>query len=320
MKTLFTCLVVVLLAALCFAADEYVVQKGDVLYTLEGDYSGRPWQWGRLVELNPFLKVPGRTWVDEKGRTIVLIRPGEELRGLKELGIVPQPFPIERLKVEDSSALVPVPVPHGHSWFWWLLLILSGLAIIAAIVALIRIRRNPVTAGNPVVSGGVTDRTAAGQFRENIAQTTGVPTDRIEIHNLVRGRMYGVVNVRYRDGQSRRMLLVGQIGYRAMVRRNGGPWTEEYMLQACGNDLSMSGARYVPGFGFRFVPEVAVEETPRPAPVQSTPTPASTPAAEGEKHFTFRPAGGGRPNMADFEGFASFDVEVRDGKTTVRFS
>jgi hypothetical protein len=185
-----------------------------------------------------------------------------------------------------------------------------------------RMRRDPVTAGPPVVPGGVTNMTAANQFRANISQTTGMP---IEIRDLVRGRIYGAVRVRYHDGSSRRMLLAGQIGYRAMVRRGGGPWTEEFMLQGCGNDLRLSGARYIPGFGFRFVPEAVVEETPQPRPATATatataqPEPA-TPAEEGEKHFTFRPAVGGRPNLVDFKGFGSFEVEVKDGRTMVRFS
>jgi hypothetical protein len=85
------CLVVMVLVALAGIAiaqtpaeraerpDVYVVQEGDCLYTLEGNYTGRPWQWARLTSLNPFLKNPGRTWVDGKGRTIVLIKPGEKL-------------------------------------------------------------------------------------------------------------------------------------------------------------------------------------------------------------------------------------------------
>jgi len=346
MKTLSTCLAVVLLAAgLCFAqvpapttapTDIYKVRQGDSLYVLEGTFSGKPWLWGRLVELNPFLKNPGRTWVDEKGRTIVLIRLGEALQGLAQLGIVPSPFPIERLKVEappahaPNPALASKPAPsRDWSWLWWLI---PGVFLLwAAVVAYLRMRYDPATAGPPVVPGGVTDRTAPDRFRDTVAQTTGTPFDRIDIRDLVRGRVYGAVQVRYADGSSRRMLLVGQTGYRAMVRRNGGPWTEEYMLQACGNDLRMSGARYIPGLGFRFVPEAAVEATPpsapvqpipapAPAPTQPEPAPTTAPAKESERHFTFRPAAGGRPNFVDFEGFASFEVEVKDGRTTVRFS
>lgn len=318
--------------------DVYIVQKGDVLYTLEGNYSGKPNQWRRLVELNPILKNPGRIWVDGKGRTIALIRPGEKLRGLGELGIVPQPYPIDRLKVEAPAPIAQPPVPKtDHAWMWWLLLLIPLFAAIWMVLS--RMRRDPVAAGPAVVAGGVTDQTAANQFRENISRTTGGSTDRIEIRDLVRGRIYGAVSVRYRDGSSRRMLLAGQTGYRAMVRRNGGPWTEEYMLQGCGNDLRFSGARYVPGMGFRFVPEAAVEEAPRPTPVDQpdpapapvpipdpapvpdpVPAPVPTSAAEGEKFFTFKPSGKGKPNFVEFEGFTSFEVDVKDGRTQVRFS
>lgn len=315
--------------------DVYVVQKGDVLYTLEGNYSGRPWQWARLVELNPFLENPGRVWEDEKGRTIVLIRPGEELRGLGKLGIVPRPFPLERLRVEmppsRKPATAPTPAPANRNYSWLLLLLIPVVFLLWYLLVYRRMRRDPVAAGPAVVPGGVTDRTAAGQFRENLSRTTGTPIDRIEIRDLVRGRIYGAVNIRYRDGSSRRMLLAGEVGYRVMVRRNGGSWTEEFMLQGCGNDLRLFGARYIPGFDFRFVPEAVVEETPRPAgpsapastatlapaPTQLQP---ATPDEEGEKHFTFRPADKGRPNFVDFKGFGSFEVEVKSGRTMVRFS
>jgi len=334
-----TCLVVmVLVLALVGIAiaqapsserDVYVVQQGDKLYTLEGDYSGRPWQWGRLVELNPFLKNPGRTWVDEKNRMIVLIKPGEKLNGLGELGIVPQPFPIGRLKI---GAPPPAPTPAPADFDLRLLWLLAAAFILLGVALIIkRMRRDPVAAGIAVVPGGVVDTTAANQFRENLSRTTGTPSDRIEIRDLARGRIYGAVDVRYRDSSLRRMLLRGEVGYRAMVRRNASAWAEEFMLQGCGNDLRLSGVRYIPGFGFRFVPEAVVEGALRPAespasastvtsaPAQTQPQPATSDEGS-EKHFTFRPAGGGRPNFVDSKGYGSFEVEVKDGRTMVRFS
>ncbi len=328
MKRMWWCLVVVAVLAGVVAVvaqplmpgrDLYIVQKGDTLFSLEGNYTGKPWQWSRLVSLNPFLKNPGRIWADEKGRTIVLIRPGEKLNGLGELGIVPRPFPLERLRAEaPKPAPTPAPASRDYSWLWWLWMILAVL-ILSALIAYRRMRRDPVTAGPAVVRGGVTDATATNQFRKNISRATEVPIDRIEIRNPVRGYVYGAVNIRYRDGSSRRMVLTGQVGYRAMVRRSGDSWAEEYMLQGCGNDLRMSGAQYIPGFGFRFVPAEVVEEAPQPVPAQPEPATAPT-RVEGEKYFTFRPAAGGRPNFVDFRGFSSFEVEVRDGRTMVRFS
>jgi hypothetical protein len=304
--------------------DVYVVQEGDVLYTLEGNYSGRPWQWSRLVEMNSFLKDPGRTWTDEKGRIIVLIRPGEELRGLGELGIIPQPLPLEQLKnaVPASAAELPVE-PNSRPWLWWLL----ALAALALAIVIALAKRNPVTAGPAVISGGVSDETAARAFRDNCARQGG---EHIEIREIVRGRLYGAVRVRYGDNRSRLMMLWGDIGYRALVRRNNGVWNEEYMLQACGNDLRSSGARYIPGLGFRFVPETIVERPAEATQAESTASQApaaedspSDPATdEGEnKHFTFKPATGTNPNnLVQFKGFSSFEVKViEDGTTVVRF-
>ena len=122
------------------------------------------------------------------------------------------------------------------------------------------------------------------------------------------------------------------------------------MLQGCGNDLRMSGARYIPGFGFRFVPEELVADAPPQTAAQPTPpageeaaeitevrlidaitgarsapdsppaTAATAAADEGEKEFVFKPAAKTRPNLVEFKGFESFEVGVKDGKTTVRFS
>lgn len=302
--------------------DVYVVQEGDVLYTLEGEYSGRPWQWSRLVEMNSFLKDPGRTWIDQKGRTIVLIRPGEELRGLGELGIIPQPLPLEQLKnaVPASAAEASAVEPNSRSWLWWLL----ALAALALAILVALAKRNPVTAGPAVISGGVSDETAAQAFHDNCARQGG---EHIEIRDLVRGRLYGAVSVRYGDNRSRLMVLWGNIGYRALVRRNNGVWNEEYMLQACGNDLRSSGVRYIPGLGFRFVPEAVVERpAAQPATASQAPAAEDSPnnpvADESEdKHFTFKPATGVNPNnLVQFKGFSSFEVKVaEDGTTIVRF-
>jgi len=311
--------------------DVYVVQEGDVLYTLEGEYSGRPWQWSRLVEMNPFLKDSGRTWIDGKGRTIVLIRPGEELRGLGELGIIPQPLPLEQLKTAVPASVAKSLPNESNScpWLWWLLVLAAATAFVIFIIS---VKRNPATAGPAVISGGVSDETVTRVFRDNCARQGG---EHIEIRDVVRGRLYGAVRIRYGDNRSRLMVLWGNMGYRALVRRNNGTWNEEYMLQACGNDLRLSGARYIPGLGFRFVPETVVE-----GPVETSQTTSQTataasqaPAAEDSpsnpdadesenKHFTFKPATRVNPNnLVQFKGFSSFEVKVaEDGTTIVRFN
>lgn len=318
--------------------DVYTVQKGDTLWALEGAFSGNPMLWYRLVEMNLFLKSPGRTWVDEKGRTIVLVRPGERLNGLGELGIVPQPLPLDQLK----AVAPPMPTNDQRQW-WWLLLVMAALLLLWAIA---RMMRNPATAGPAMVPGGVTDGTVAAMFQENARRVYG---DRVQVKNVVKGRGYGAIRISDTNRLWYTRLLTGNTVYRALVRRHEGSWTEEYMLQACGNDLRMSGARYIPGFGFRFVPEAMVAETPQPSAPQAAPTITATegttmapatetplapstaaptaptvtepaPVEEDGKEFTFKPAAKTRPNFVEFKGFESFEVIVKDGKTTVRFS
>lgn len=349
--------------------DSYTVQEGDTLWALEGDFSGNPMLWRRLVEMNQFLKDPRRTRVDEKGRTIVLVRPGEKLQGLGEFGIEPEPPSLDQMGIGVATSHVVPPMPmHSQppslwwlpSWFLW---VLTTVLITALGVIYILMRRDPVTAGPAMVTGGAVDWTAADVFRGNAyARATGMLKG-VEVRDVVRGRGYGAIRVGDRLGKWHLRLMTGHAVYRAMVRRDDGQWTQEYMLQVCGNDLRMSGMRYVPGFGFRFVPEAVVEHASTPAPTataepnaentvlvdvttgarsapdspQATATrPAATaePAqtvtatsvattAEGEKEkeFTFKPeAKGGRPNFVEFKGFESFEVAVKDGKTTVRFS
>jgi len=334
-KSLVFAVVVVALFATMAAAqvaeqDLYTVKEGDNLYTLEGDYSGQPLQWSRIVKKNPFLNDPGRVWIDEQNRTIVLIKPGEQLQGLKELGIIPNPFQLGRLKIEapTEATITPPATESGIPWWMWLALVLV-VVLGACVLLYVRMTRNPVTAGPPMTPASVTDEEVASRFAQNLSSD---PTS-VRVKDAVKGRAHGLVQISYADGTSKRLILRGEVAYRAMVSRNGddGPWAQEYMLQGCGNDLKASGARYVPGLGFRFVPTgvVETEAVPQPAapvPIANTPetTPAATktaqPAVKGEKKFTFRPAVNDRPNFIESTGFVSFDLSMKDGVTVIRFS
>ncbi len=324
--------------------DFYTVQEGDTLWALEGNFSGRPAQWSRLMELNPFLRGPGRVWVDNHGRTIVLIRPGEQLKGLKELGIIPRIYPLDQLAVMVPPAEPITPVTEPTPFWAWVLMLLVALLILVLLWTGIRLLigliwpDNPVTAGPPVVPGGVTDQAARQAF------AYGRPDSNIRIRDVVRGRLYGAVQVYYGDGSTRSMRLNGHTGYRAMVSRNNGQtWSEEYILQACGNELRMSRMRYVPGFRFRFVPDGVVEEeaTTQPSVPTPMPKPSSIEAAEttqkvvsnpskeetantvdsnSEKKLTFRPETKGRPNLVESEGIDSLDFSINGDKITIRFS
>ena len=292
--------------------DTYIIQKGDVLFTLEGNYSGNPQQWSRLITLNPFLQDPGRTWIDKKGRTIVLIKPGEELHGLGELGIIPQPLSLDLLTP-------PVPPTEQRSYFiLWLLGVVATIMLLLYII--LKLLRSPITAGPAMVPGGVTNETVTQQFRANSVWpiTTVALNDQIEIKNVVKGFLYGLVRVNYGDNSCRHIVLTGHIGYRAMVRHHkDGPWSEEYMLRGCGNDLRSSGVKYIPGFAFHFLPIEVVEETPQSSQIEKN---EKTEIPQDKRHFNFS-LKDGRPNLIQYKGIQSFEFqETERNQSEIRFT
>jgi len=360
-------------------SDVYVVKKGDVLYTLEGNYSGKPNQWRRLVDANPFLKNPGRIWVDGKGRTIALIRPGEKLRGLGELGIIPQPLPLDRLKVEAPAPIVPAPMPKAdHSWLWWLVLALCALLIFAAFLAsLVAFRiqnnreinrrrqeieqqrrrieeqaaadvqrerelgQNPITSGQPFVPGGIPAtepnriadhfaQQAAQRYSERHPGIDPATVRPIRVGPIEEGLISGEGMVGYLDRARPRRINPPVPGYQARFRFPDG--TEEVMqsLVGCMNPVyygeGMRGFTFTPGRVIVPAPVVAQpaqvqrSATANATPMQPQPEPANVvPGTKGEKFFTFRPAGKGRPNFVEFQGFTSFEVDTKNGRTQVRF-
>jgi hypothetical protein len=307
----------------------YTVQKGDKLYILEGAYSSRPWEWKRLVKLNPFLNEKGRIWVDEKtGKIIVLIRPGEVLFGLGKSNILLEPLPLSRLKIATPVPVSPVSPAKSGGLLNWLLLLVA-IVLLCAFIAYTRMKKNPITAGPSMCQNGVTDQTVAQQFRINRVWPEIVPPSHyIEIKSIEKGLLFGLVRVKYGDNSSRYMILSGEIGYRALVRQgDDDPWNEEFMLQGCGNDLR-AGTRYILGIGFRFIPTApVVEKTPQPAATASSPSltatnvviPSSRETDDGEKYFIFRPANGSLQNLVQFKGFKTFEFEEVRGQVSIRF-
>ncbi len=277
----------------------YIVQENDTLWALEGSYSGRPAQWQRLVDHNPFLEDKGRAWVDKQGRSIVLLHPGEELFGLEELGILPKRLPLNQLQLAQAPVVTAQSAPAtsevGH-WSWVgkaLLYLAIALLAIAAIAGLLyeiqkrKLRRNPVTAGPPFVEGGVSDQMARTAFQDMAARTfvreTGrtLSPQRFQVLNIQRGRAFGIWRVAYRDGSQAdfNMGAEGRIAYRATARfpeDAEGRVRELHMLQACANDLLYSNiSNYLPGGTGRFVPdtEVAAPPEPRPHAMPARPAP-----------------------------------------------
>lgn len=288
-RKLVVCLFVMAAIAVIVAGQDgrYTVQPGDNLWWLSGVKLGDPTQWRQVVESNPFLNEAGRQF-ERDGKFIVLIRPGEQLEGLEELGILPSPLPITELNPTTTTTLPVAASGDRSSSLWWLLLLVPVL-LGFLYSAWRRSLRNPATSGPAMVRGGVTDDDASSTIRNQAIRmhhaVTGVTVlgQSFRIISLTHGHLFGAMRVRYADGRERTKLMTGDTGYRALVEFPGGRREELYMLQACGNDLRFSGvSRYVPGMGFRFVPaeEVLAEPpTPRSVP-QPTTEPVVTPPAE----------------------------------------
>ncbi len=244
--------------------DTYTVQKGDTAYDLAGNKLGDPELWREVVRLNPFLATPNRQF-DRAGKHIVILHPGEHLVGLEALGIIPQPIPpaaVEKLNVtaQPMNSTFTFPV-----WFWWLL----GLLVIAFLVMLSRLRfntvryRHPVTAGPPIVPGGIQSvELARARFTAMGARQDFV------ILSVTPGHASGTINVRYADRREVPRTLNNERAFEATVRHPDGAIEQLFMLQGCGNDLKYGGInRYFRDWAnFHFVPDVPAVEPATPAP------------------------------------------------------
>ena len=330
MKRALVCLFVVLAVAVVLAAQQaplYTVQEGDNLWNLAGQKLDDPTVWGQIMDMYPFLKDEKRIIRKDADHVVVILRPGEQLRGLEKLGIIPAPAPA------PVAAPAPIPTnPVATSGFPWLYLFLALLVLAAMVYGWLR--RNPVTAGPAMVPGGVRDDTA----REHLLAQANrrFPSQSFTIVRTTRGRLNGLMTVRYSDGTERQRILRNDVGYQALVRFPDGREETLYMLQGCGNDLRYSGiARYIPGAGFSFTPD---HEVPATAPVvpapQPTPAPAPAPqvriepvpqavgaaASPVRRSLFFTPAEGERPNMIKTSGFREVRFEQTGDEMTLRFS
>lgn len=160
----------------------YVVQPGDTVYRFTGIYSSAQPEWKALVALHPFLAERGRAFVARDGRFIVIIKPGERVMALDQLGVNVEPLPLDQLvsTAPQSGAVEETPVipagteAEGGFEFPWGYLF--GLLIIAGVFAVLfvnrdifkrrasrrqreelerELARDPVTSGTPYVPGGI---------------------------------------------------------------------------------------------------------------------------------------------------------------------
>lgn len=225
----------------------YMIQKGDTLWWLEGYHRGDPSQWRRIVDENPFLKEPGRIY-EKGGKTIALIKPGEQLKGLVELGILPREAPISEFQVQ-----IPEP-SRGMGNIWYLLLGLGIAAAVYGLYRLIRIFSDPATSGQPVVRGGL----SANQPRDIENRFQQIASARIEsgepipqrVGPIEEGFLSGYGRVQYRD-RSEMKRLNREPAFRARFRFHDGREEDLFFLQRCANDVVLYHTRYI---GFTFEP------------------------------------------------------------------
>ena len=249
-----------------YTENEYTVQKGDTLWYLEGLQRGDSTQWRRLVELNPFLKKPGRIYYKD-GMTVALIKPGEKLRGLEEMGILPLALPLSELKEAGTA--------DNWSYFWFLVALVLFMAVVALIFyrTLLRgKRRNPVTSGEPVVPGGISpsenervrnhfDAIANRRFASSVPNAPRP----VRIGPIESGFLSGNGVVRYRDGSEQQHQLNRQPAFRARFRLPNGTEETLFFLQGCANDVTFAETRYL---GFQWETEQTVMPAPTPVPAQ----------------------------------------------------
>ena len=276
-----------LFSSVVFAKLEvYEVQKGDTLWALSGQYLDDPLRWGELLDLNPYLKEPGRMYDRGDKGVVVIIRPGEELRGLMELGISVEPISLSELKAEAG-----ISEPFFYDGRFWFLAFLVALLLLAWAYPFRNILwrfKNPITSGQPIVEGGIqpgSPRNVEERFQRiaerrygEINPSSNLSAERpVRVGKIESGYLSGDGVVQYRDRREPRRLR-REPAYRARFRFPNGNEEELYFLQGCANDVTFSGARYV---GFEWTSEQTVVPAPQPTQ-QPVARPPLRVAASGE--------------------------------------
>lgn len=313
MKTLVKLVVVVSLVGMLwctsvFAApgETYTVRPDDTLWDLSKAYRGDPTKWGEVLGANPFLKEKGRIFAHTDGRTIVLLRPGEELAGLNHIGLTAemvsfsslwptlapsqiqaasaQTAPVSTVAntttVEPSVPFYSIRIYNNPLWMWVLLVIVVILVGRSLYKDGVFSRKPASAAGPPIIPGGVRGDIPAIETRfERIAERhygernpqADLATERLErIGAIETGFLSGRGVVQYRDhSETRRMHR--EPAYRARFRFPDGTEEDLYFLQLCANDVRFYGARYA-GFQWEAERVIVPMSTPQAAPPPATPT------------------------------------------------
>ncbi|KKT63520.1 MAG: Peptidoglycan-binding protein [Candidatus Giovannonibacteria bacterium GW2011_GWC2_44_9] len=290
-RILFSLLFLVMFSATAFADLEvYKVQKDDTLWALSGKYLDDPTRWGELLDLNPYLKEPGRMYDRGDKGVVVIVRPGEQLRGLTALGISGELMSLSELKAEAGIS----ESFYDSRWFGLLASILLFLVLVATSVpyAIFRAHRwrflNPITSGSPVVEGGIPptrpcdveerfQRIAERHYGEENPSANLSAERPVRVGEIESGFLSGNGMVQYRDRREPRRLR-REPAYRSHFRFPDEHKEELYFLQGCANDVIFSWARYV---GFAWTSDRAVVPAPHPTR-EASPTPLRVATRSGE--------------------------------------
>lgn len=266
---------------------DVTIESGNTLWSLQGIYSPEQAEYRALVILNPFLAEEGRSFVDSEGRFIVILKPGEVLRGTGQItGALQIPKAVQ-VGPPSVSAMDTEEATSNFPWWMWLVLAAIVLGMIALAVGsqVLQNRRerreqeareremwqDPIASGPPIVAGGVqpneTERLAraleTAAVTEYVRMNPGVERSSVRVERIgpvEAGIISGEGMVGYADRARPRRIDPPQPGYRARFRFPDGREDFLMSLQGC-----MNPCYYGEGLlGFMFVPRQQVLPTPEP--------------------------------------------------------
>jgi len=298
--------------------NPYVVQPDDTLWELSGEYLSNPTEWGKILGANSFLNAPGRVF-ERKGKTIVLIRPRENLVIPVGMGVMLTRIPFSELALAPQPE-VTASQPHFSLWQglttplpWWLWLLLAVLLVSLCYLLYRRFFANPIEAGDSIIHGGISpsrsrdledrfQRIAERHYAERNPSANLTVERPIRAGEIEDGTLSGWGTIQYRDRTETRHLH-NEPGYKARFRFPDGHEEDIFFLQRCANDVTYSGTRYL---GFTFRPGRTV--VPAPSPTSQ----AGSTQVNGELRLT----------TVHVEGLTIMlpegsDVRLRDGEITL---
>lgn len=273
--------IVAILCALALAAlaqhqqPLYTVQPSDTLWQLSNVKLNDPLQWQKVVDANPFLKQPGRVFATAEGKTIVLIRPGEQLAGLDKIGILPQVTSVAQLGVAPAPP-PPPPSTESYTWMWLLLGLLAALLALAYLAY--RKWFRPEQAGPAVIRGGINHATAPEAMRAQVAHDFGLPANGIHVTSITAGTATGWAAVGYAD-RDRPQYLRNRPCFECRFTADGQEGEQlAYSLMGCGNPVRYGRPDVLPGRDFVFTANRRDAAVSLPAEWTQTTTPEAAPA------------------------------------------